>query len=92
MAVVTGKDEQLLIGGQWVEAAAAERFDVTDPATGEIVGSVPDGAQEDVQRGDRRRRRCARRLEVAGRRSSARASSAAPPTSSASARTRSPQS
>ncbi len=49
MAVVTGKDEQLLIGGEWVAAASEERFDVTNPATGEIVGSMPDGAQEDVQ-------------------------------------------
>src|SRR5439155_23284311 len=49
MAVITGKDEQLLIGGEWVAAASEERFDVTNPATGEIVGSMPDGAQEDVQ-------------------------------------------
>jgi len=49
MAVVTGKDEQLLIGGEWVAAASDERFDVTNPATGEIVGSMPDAAQEDVR-------------------------------------------
>jgi succinate-semialdehyde dehydrogenase/glutarate-semialdehyde dehydrogenase len=49
MAVVTGRDEQLLIGGQWVTAASEERFDVTNPATGEIVGSMPDGAEEDVR-------------------------------------------
>ena len=49
MAVVTGKDEQLLIGGEWVAAASEERFDVTNPANGEIVGTMPDGGQEDVQ-------------------------------------------
>ena len=49
MAVVTGKDEQLLIGGEWVAAASEERFDVTNPANGEIVGSMPDGAEEDVR-------------------------------------------
>jgi succinate-semialdehyde dehydrogenase/glutarate-semialdehyde dehydrogenase len=49
MAVVTGKDEQLLIGGEWVAARSEERFDVTNPATGEIVGSMPDAAEEDVQ-------------------------------------------
>ena len=49
MAVVTGKDEQLLIGGEWVAARSEERFDVTNPANGEIVGSMPDAAQEDVQ-------------------------------------------
>src|SRR5712692_7672861 len=49
MAVITGKDEQLLIGGQWVGAESEERFDVTNPATGEVVGTVPDGSQADVQ-------------------------------------------
>jgi succinate-semialdehyde dehydrogenase/glutarate-semialdehyde dehydrogenase len=49
MAVVTGKDEQLLIGGRWVAAASEERFDVTNPATGEIVGTMPDGAEGDVR-------------------------------------------
>src|SRR6478736_1975082 len=48
MAVITGKDEQLLIGGNWVDARSGERFDVTNPATGELVGSVPDGSEEDV--------------------------------------------
>jgi succinate-semialdehyde dehydrogenase / glutarate-semialdehyde dehydrogenase len=48
MAVITGKDEQLLIGGKWVDARSGERFDVTNPATGELVGNVPDGSEEDV--------------------------------------------
>ena len=41
MAVDTGVAERLLIGGNWVEAAGGGRFDVTDPATGDSVGSVP---------------------------------------------------
>jgi succinate-semialdehyde dehydrogenase/glutarate-semialdehyde dehydrogenase len=49
MAVITGKDEQLLIGGRWVGAESEERFDVTNPATGEVVGTVPDGSRADVQ-------------------------------------------
>jgi succinate-semialdehyde dehydrogenase/glutarate-semialdehyde dehydrogenase len=49
MAVITGKDEQLLIGGRWVPAASDGRFDVTDPATGEVVGSVPNGSEADVR-------------------------------------------
>ena len=50
MAVAaTGIDERLLIGGEWVEAAEGGRFDVTDPATGELVGSVPNAGEEDVQ-------------------------------------------
>jgi succinate-semialdehyde dehydrogenase / glutarate-semialdehyde dehydrogenase len=48
MAVITGKDEQLLIGGRWVGAETDERFDVTNPATGEVVGTVPDGSEADV--------------------------------------------
>jgi succinate-semialdehyde dehydrogenase / glutarate-semialdehyde dehydrogenase len=49
MAVVAGHDERLLIGGEWVEAGDGARFDVTDPATGEVVGSVPDAGEADVQ-------------------------------------------
>src|SRR4029453_10925797 len=48
MAVITGKDEELLIGGRWVAAESGERFDVTNPATGETVGTVPHGSEEDV--------------------------------------------
>jgi succinate-semialdehyde dehydrogenase/glutarate-semialdehyde dehydrogenase len=48
MAVITGKDEQLLIGGRWVGAENDERFDVTNPATGEVVGTVPNGTESDV--------------------------------------------
>jgi succinate-semialdehyde dehydrogenase / glutarate-semialdehyde dehydrogenase len=46
--VVSGYEEQLLVGGKWTDASSGERFDVTNPATGEIVGSVPNGAVEDV--------------------------------------------
>ena len=49
MAVATGNDERLLIGGDWVEAGDGERFDVTDPATGEVVGSVPNAGEADVE-------------------------------------------
>ena len=35
----TRRDERLLIGGQWVEASGTGRFDVTNPANGEVVGS-----------------------------------------------------
>jgi succinate-semialdehyde dehydrogenase/glutarate-semialdehyde dehydrogenase len=48
MAVAAGHEEQLLIGGEWVEAHEGGRFDVTDPATGEPVGSVPDATEADV--------------------------------------------
>ncbi len=49
MAVITGKDERLLVGGEWVEARSEGRFDVTNPATGEVVGSMPDADAHDVE-------------------------------------------
>src|SRR4051794_31142531 len=49
MAVITGKDEELLIGGRGVAAETGDRFDVTNPATGETVGTVPNGTEDDVK-------------------------------------------
>ncbi len=48
-AAATGVEERLLIGGEWVEAAGGGRFDVTDPANGDLVGSVPDAGATDVR-------------------------------------------
>ena len=80
MAVAaTGVEERLLIDGEWVEAADGGRFDVTDPATGEVVGSMPDAGESDV----RAAIDAAAALSRAGRRCprcSGRASSVAPPT------------
>ena len=45
----TGVEERLLIDGQWTEATDGGRFDVTDPATGEVVGSMPDAGENDVR-------------------------------------------
>jgi succinate-semialdehyde dehydrogenase/glutarate-semialdehyde dehydrogenase len=41
------RDEQLLIDGNW-QGGTGGRFDVTDPATGQVVGSVADAGPEDV--------------------------------------------
>jgi len=49
VAVITTHEDQLLIGGRWVGARSGKRFDVLDPATGEVVGTVPDGGREDVE-------------------------------------------
>jgi succinate-semialdehyde dehydrogenase/glutarate-semialdehyde dehydrogenase len=46
----TRPDEQLLVGGSWLEGADGGRFDVTNPATGEVVGTVADGTADDVAR------------------------------------------
>jgi succinate-semialdehyde dehydrogenase / glutarate-semialdehyde dehydrogenase len=49
MATIVTRDEQLLIGGEWRQATGGDRFDVTNPATGEVVGSVADGTADDVR-------------------------------------------
>ncbi|MGI6875951.1 aldehyde dehydrogenase family protein [Amycolatopsis sp. 3B14] len=42
--------KQLLIGGQWVNAASGRTFPTFDPATGEKITEVAHGAAEDVDR------------------------------------------
>lgn len=37
------------IGGEWTAAASGQRFDVLDPATGSVLGSVPDMGAEDAK-------------------------------------------
>jgi succinate-semialdehyde dehydrogenase / glutarate-semialdehyde dehydrogenase len=39
----------MFINGQWVPAASGNEFEVTDPATGEVIGSVPDGDSRDAR-------------------------------------------
>jgi acyl-CoA reductase-like NAD-dependent aldehyde dehydrogenase len=41
---------QNFIDGTWVDAADGERFDVFDPATGEVIATAPDSKQADVDR------------------------------------------
>ena len=38
----------MFIDGAWKAAAGGKSFDVLDPATGEIIGQVPDGGQADA--------------------------------------------
>jgi succinate-semialdehyde dehydrogenase / glutarate-semialdehyde dehydrogenase len=38
----------LFLGGKWVPASSGGRFDVYDPATGEVLASVADGTVEDA--------------------------------------------
>lgn len=38
------------INGEWVEAAGGQSFEVTNPANGEVIGSVTDCEPEDVRR------------------------------------------
>jgi acyl-CoA reductase-like NAD-dependent aldehyde dehydrogenase len=38
------------IDGAWADAADGTRFDVTNPATGEVIATAPDSKREDVDR------------------------------------------
>jgi acyl-CoA reductase-like NAD-dependent aldehyde dehydrogenase len=40
--------DQLLIGGEWVAPAGNQRIEVRSPATLEVVGSVPEGVEADI--------------------------------------------
>ena len=41
-------DTELFIGGKWVPASSGSRFDVRDPATGDVIASVADGGEADA--------------------------------------------
>ncbi|GAB4034119.1 NAD-dependent succinate-semialdehyde dehydrogenase [Spirosoma gilvum] len=41
---------QAYVNGQWVSAASGDTFDVTNPATGEVIASVTDMDQADVRK------------------------------------------
>jgi acyl-CoA reductase-like NAD-dependent aldehyde dehydrogenase len=43
-------DYQMYIAGEWCESASGRRSEAFSPANGELIGSVPDGDREDVQR------------------------------------------
>jgi succinate-semialdehyde dehydrogenase / glutarate-semialdehyde dehydrogenase len=49
VAVDVAFAETLRVGGNRVEALDGSRFEIVNPATGEIVGSVPDAASPDVR-------------------------------------------
>src|SRR5580765_3386032 len=46
----TGATRQVLIGGEWVDAAAGETMEVLNPATEETIAEVPRCDAEDVGR------------------------------------------
>jgi acyl-CoA reductase-like NAD-dependent aldehyde dehydrogenase len=49
VSVVT-QDYRMVIGGAWAESASGARFEATSPATGDSLGTVPEGTREDAQR------------------------------------------
>jgi acyl-CoA reductase-like NAD-dependent aldehyde dehydrogenase len=47
---VTTQDYGMVIGGTWAESESGARFEATSPATGESLGTVPEGTREDARR------------------------------------------
>jgi acyl-CoA reductase-like NAD-dependent aldehyde dehydrogenase len=44
------QDLRMYIGGRWVDSAGAKRFEARSPATGQVIGTLPEGTREDAQR------------------------------------------
>src|SRR5262249_47644374 len=44
------RDYEMVIGGAWAESESGARLDATSPATGESIGTVPEGTRADAQR------------------------------------------
>jgi phenylacetaldehyde dehydrogenase len=53
----TSEPRQLLIDGEWVDAADGSSFETIDPGTGEVLTTVADGKAEDIDRAVRAARR-----------------------------------
>jgi acyl-CoA reductase-like NAD-dependent aldehyde dehydrogenase len=47
---VTTRDYEMVIGGAWAESESGARFEATSPATGESLGTIPEGTREDARR------------------------------------------
>ena len=39
----------MFIDGQWTSARSGRTFEVTDPATGDVIGEAPDGDADDAR-------------------------------------------
>jgi acyl-CoA reductase-like NAD-dependent aldehyde dehydrogenase len=44
------KDYPIYVAGKWTSGEHGARMEATSPATGEVIGTVPEGAREDVRR------------------------------------------
>tara|TARA_B100000676_G_C18089863_1_gene858580 strand:- start:1124 stop:2551 length:1428 start_codon:yes stop_codon:yes gene_type:complete len=40
----------MLVAGEWAEARSGETFEVTNPANGDVIQSIPNGGREDASR------------------------------------------
>lgn len=49
--ILPGLVEQLFVGGEWVDASASgNTFDVTNPANGDTLATLPDAGREKMRR------------------------------------------
>ncbi len=49
--ILPGLIEQIFIGGEWVDGAASgDTFDVTNPANGDTLATLPDAGREEMRR------------------------------------------
>jgi acyl-CoA reductase-like NAD-dependent aldehyde dehydrogenase len=44
------KDYLMYVAGEWTAGESGTRMEATSPATGEVIGTVPEGTREDVRR------------------------------------------
>jgi phenylacetaldehyde dehydrogenase len=51
------KTRKMLIGGKWVDAASGKTFETRNPATGEVLARIAEGAGEDIDRAVKAARR-----------------------------------
>jgi acyl-CoA reductase-like NAD-dependent aldehyde dehydrogenase len=48
--MTTGTAQQMFVGGSWQPGKSGETFEATSPATGELIGRIPQGDRGDAQR------------------------------------------
>jgi acyl-CoA reductase-like NAD-dependent aldehyde dehydrogenase len=48
--MTTDTAQQMFLAGHWQASASGETFEATSPATGELIGTVPQGDRTDAQR------------------------------------------
>lgn len=51
------RPRQMYVDGQWVESLSGRRFGTVDPATEQVITTVPQSGPEDVERAVRAARR-----------------------------------
>jgi acyl-CoA reductase-like NAD-dependent aldehyde dehydrogenase len=50
MAMHVGTAQQMFVGGEWQSSATGETFEASSPATGALIGTIPQGGRDDARR------------------------------------------